>query len=404
MNQQEQAIQSDLAYRTERRLQEIDAATLTPLVRDALGRAALQVVDWEHQVLRGGVGLGGSVHRFTGTEREGDQVVPWSLILKVICDPAVHTGDAREIFGRTDPSAPFYWKREALAYRSGALQDLPGGLCAPRCFGAIEHPGEAVWLWLEEVADRFEGQWPLEHYRIVARHLGQLNGAYLAGRSLPTGPWVCQGLMRAYAEQAAPVFARLRESLDRPLIRRLLPGDRAAELLALWEGRETYLQVLERLPQTFCHMDAFRRNLFARRTPEGEDQTVAVDWSYVGCGAVGEELVPLVEASILFFEVDMSQARALYEIALEGYTEGLRDAGWHGDFRLVHLGYKAAANLRYGIAAFAEFLVTVLDENRELVRQTVGLSLEQVVDLSAAANAQLVPLREGIPELMTVLD
>jgi hypothetical protein len=343
------------------------------------------------------------VYRFTGTGRDGEQVVSWSLILKVRRAPA-YTQDARAVFDQTELSSPFYWKREPLAYDSGMLQDLPGGLCAPRCYRATEYPDEAVWLWLEEVTDRFEGQWPLEQYGVVARHLGQLNGAYLAGRPPPSDPWVCQGFLRTYVEQAAPVYTRLRESLDRPLIRRLLQGEDAAKLFKPWEAREIYLAVLDRLPHAFCHMDAFSRNLFARRTPEGENQTVAVDWSYVGCGAVGEELVPLVEASIMFGEVELTQARALYEIALEGYLEGLRDAGWRGDPRLVHLGYKAASNLRYGIGAYAEFLVQILEDDLAQSREVFGMTPEETVDYSVALMAQMRLLREGVRELMAILD
>ena len=32
-----------------------------------------------------------------------------------------------------------------------------------------------------------------------------------------------------------------------------------------------------------------------------------------------------------------------------GYLNGLRDAGWHGDARLVRLGYTAACALRWGV-------------------------------------------------------
>jgi hypothetical protein len=404
VSQRQQITRGSVPNPTERRLQEIDRSTLTPLVRDALNRDRIEVAGWERRVLHGGAGVGGSIYRFSGTAREGAAIVPWSLILKVICAPA-YTEGARAVFDRTELPSPFYWKREASAYRSGALGDLPGGLCAPRCFGVIEHAEEAFWLWFEEVEDRFGGQWPLEHYGVVARHLGQLNGAYLAGHPLPSGPWVGRHWLRKYTAQAAPVFARLRESLDHPLIRRLLPGDDATRLLELWEDRQVYLDILDRLPQVFCHMDAFRRNLFARRTPDGRDQTVAIDWAYTGQGAIGEELVPLVEASILFFGVEMTQAQALDEIALEGYLEGLRDAGWHGDPRLAQLGYRAASHVRYAIGALAEFLLNLLDEaeHPELER-TTGLSVEQLVDFVAAAFAQLALLREGTRELLAILD
>jgi hypothetical protein len=402
VNQPQQPTRDCIVDRTERRLQEIDRSTLTPLVRNALNRDRIEVVDWECKALHGGAGLGGSIHRFTGTGQEGDKIVPWSLILKIVC---ALTDDARGALGRSEPSSAYYWEREPLAYRSGALGDLPGGLCAPRCFQVIEHREEAFWLWFEEVEDRFGGKWPLEHYGVVARHLGQFNGAYLAGLPMPSGPWVNRHWLREYVEQAAPVYARLRGSLDHRLIRRLLPGDNAAKLLALWEERGVYLRALDRLPQTFCHMDAFRRNLFARRTPEGDDQTVAIDWSYAGQGAIGEELVPLVEASLIFAEVDLTQAQALSEIALAGYLEGLRDAGWCGDPRLVHLGYKAASNLRYALAAFAEFLIQVLDESQHWrAEQVFGVSMDQLVDRAVEMVAQLAPLREGARELLAILD
>jgi len=404
MNQQEQVTPDGIADRTERRLQEIDRTTLTPLVRDALGREAIEVIDWEHQMLHGGAGIGGSVHRFAGTGREDDEIVPWSLILKIVYAPG-YTDDARAALGRSEPSSAYYWKREPLAYRSGALQDLPGGLCAPRCFGVSEHPGEAFWLWFEEVADDLKGKWPLEHYAVVARHLGQFNGAYLVGMPMPSGPWVNRHWLREYVEQAAPVYARLRESLDHWLIRRLLPGDNATRVLALWESRQMYLDALDRLPQTFCHKDAFRRNLFARRTPDGSDQTVAIDWAYTGQGAIGEELVPLVEASLMFSEVAPTQGQILSEMVLEGYLDGLRDAGWHGDPRLVHLGYKAASNVRYALGAFAESLVYALDESQYArVEQLFGGSVEQLADGAAEMAAQIAPLREGVQELMAILD
>jgi hypothetical protein len=37
------------------------------------------------------------------------------------------------------------WDREALAFRSGLLDDLPAGLDAPCCFAIGERP-EAVWF------------------------------------------------------------------------------------------------------------------------------------------------------------------------------------------------------------------------------------------------------------------
>ena len=109
-------------------LQALDQATLTPLVRQALGSDSLVPLDW--QVAPHGGGAGQCVYRFAGSAQDQGQTVPWSLILKAVRAPE----------GEVDPSASSYWKREMLAYQSGLLADLPAGLAAPRCFGVVELP------------------------------------------------------------------------------------------------------------------------------------------------------------------------------------------------------------------------------------------------------------------------
>ena len=95
--------------------------------------------------------------------------MPWSLILKAIgANPDVDV----------PPTDYRYWKREPLAYESGLLDELPGGCFAPRCFGSVV-ADDGAWLWLEDVRDDLGPEWPFEHYGVVARHLGQLNGTYL---------------------------------------------------------------------------------------------------------------------------------------------------------------------------------------------------------------------------------
>jgi hypothetical protein len=57
--------------------------------------------------------------------------VPWSLILKV----------SQAALGSPDPTSTWYWKREALVYQSGFLEQLTGGLVAARCY-AVHEPTE----------------------------------------------------------------------------------------------------------------------------------------------------------------------------------------------------------------------------------------------------------------------
>ncbi|HSR35405.1 MAG TPA: hypothetical protein VLY63_32955, partial [Anaerolineae bacterium] len=370
-------------------------AKLTLLVQSALGSETVKVVNWDREQLHGGAGAGSAIYRFSGQGRDQGHTVPWSLVLKTL-HPQVPAGG---------PSAWNYYKREADAYQSGWLDDLPGGLAAPRCFDVIEHPDGSCWMWLEDVADEIGSHWPLEHYGLVARHVGQLNGAYLVDIPLPSWPWLSSGWLRQVIQNSASALPLLRDSLDHALIRRWMPGDAAQRYFCLWEERGVYLDALDRLSQTLCHFDIFRRNLFARRTAAGNYQTVAIDWAFSGRGALGEDLVPLVLGSVLFYEVGLDQAQALEEIAFESYLEGLRDAGWQGDPRQVRLGYAAAASLRYKFNDAGRWLALVLNEDlHPMVLQMWGMPIEKVIDHSAQLASIFDRLADEARELIEALE
>jgi hypothetical protein len=371
----------------------VDRATLTPLVQSALESETVTVTGWEWEQLHGGAGTGNAVHRVSGQGHDQGQEAPWSLILKTVY-PA---GD------NTHVSAWNYYRREPDAYESGWLEDLPGGLAAPRCFGVVENPDGACWIWMEDVRDEIGSLWPLEHYGVVAFHLGQFNGAYLVGRPLPSWPWLSSGWLRIYVALSGPAIPLIRSSLDHPLVRRTWPGDASARLFRLWEERDLYLDALDCLPQTLCHLDMFRRNLFARKTRDGEDRTVVIDWSYTGRGAIGQELVALVLAGIAFNEVGFSQAQALEEIAFDGYLEGLRHAGWRGDPRQVRLGY-TAGSLRYRFAELEKAISLILDESRHAWAERVfGRSIEESQDHWARVGNLVDSLTAEARELMDIL-
>jgi hypothetical protein len=374
-------------------LDAIDQATLTPLVQSALGSKTVEVVNWECEQLHGGIGLGTAIYRFSGEGHDRGQKVPWSLILKTLC-PAEDNANV---------SAWNYYKREADAYQSGLLDDLPGGLAAPRCFGVTEHPDGTCWIWLEDVAEEIGSHWPLEHFGVVARHAGQFNGAYLVERSLPSWPWLSSDWLRGYIALSAPAMPLIRNSLDHPLVRHWLPGDASDRLFRLWEERNLYLDALDRLPQTLCHLDLFCRNLFARKTVDGDDQTVVIDWAFAGRGAIGEELVPLVLASVAFNEVDFAQAQALEEIVFEGYLEGLHDAGWRGDPQHVRLGY-TAASLRLRLGELNRVIDMILDESQyPFAEQVFGRSMEEIEDHWAQADGLVDSLTDEARGLMHIL-
>lgn len=377
-------------------IQAINVAVLSPLVRRCLNQDDAKILHWQYRPITGGVELQSSLYRFTGDARVKGETLAWTLVLKIIQSPAEGNGD---------PLNFRYWRREALAYQSGVLNDLPGGITAPKCFATEEKPDGAFWIWMEDVKDEIGDPWPLQQYGVVARCLGRFNGAYLVGRPLPDRPWVTRHWLRKYLEHAAPAVDRLIHSMDHPLIRRCLPGISTDFIQQVWSERLDILNIIEHLPQTFCHQDAFRRNLFFRYTPDKQPEVVAVDWSYSGIAAVGEELAPLVHASLSFGAVPAEAAFRLEQIVLDGYVDGLREAGWQTDPDMIRFSYAATVYWRYVIGAFAgEMVPWMLEEHyHTAIEQALGKTMEQLADDTAASIGWVQYIYDQASRLKAVL-
>jgi hypothetical protein len=359
-------------------LQSIDRVTLMPLVRQALGSESVEITNWDieqiHGAAAGGYAGSSAIFRISGRGSDALESMEWSLILKALSPQP----------DRDQPSDYHYWRREVHAFESRLLDDLPGDLIAPQCFGIIEQDDGACWIWMEDVKEDIGPEWPLEHYGTVARHLGQFNGAYLTGRPIPCHDWLSRGWLRVYVASTAPDVAQLSDFQAHPLMSRAYPDDVAKGTLRLWQEHETLLDALDRLPQTFCHMDAFRRNLFAQHDADGCDRTVAVDWACTGTGAVGEELVPLIQAG-LGLEITMNRAEEFQAMIFDGYLRGLREAGWGGDERSVRFAYSVASAMRYPFIGVGVWLRMARDEdNRARWERVMGKPVEDLADLWGA--------------------
>lgn len=378
-------------------LRGIDRATMTPVVRRALRSDAAEVIDWRHEPLSyadvnpASAGL----YRFAGAAREQGVVRPWSMVLKI----------ARPPTERYDSSHFLYARREALMYQSGLLDTLADGLVAPRCYGTLEMPDGTVRLWLEEIADRYHSRWPLARYGTAARHLGRFSGAYLAGRPLPSSSWLTCGAasLRVWMTWVTSFtrsvdLMQRSQTWDHPLVRRAFPMGTADRLRRLWDEREFFLDVVTRLPPTLCHRDADCANLLAHRR-NGQDETVAIDWSFTGIGAVGGEIGVLVYGTLVRQAVAMADAVKLEDLVLDGYLAGLRDAGWQGDPLAVQCGYAAAAVLRGGLVAPGLRLVTLDDAGRAMEERRWGRPLEQIMEERAALTCFLLDRADKVRTL-----
>lgn len=344
----------------------LDEATLAHVVRQALGRNDADVTSWRSTSLHGGAG-GGALYRLTGHARAGREVLPWSVIYKIV----------RAAEDAVDPASLRYWAREPLAYRSGALAHLPGGLATPRCHGITETPDGAYRLWLEDVVEA-RSSWTLEDYGSVARQLGRFNAAYLMGTPLPTWPWLNRAFVRSWiaGTGVSGNVAAVRRFPDDPRVRRWYPDEMREHVLRLWDERETFLGALERLPRTLCHMDAFRRNLLVRSLPNGREEVVFLDWAFMGTGALGEELAALVAGSVNLLDADVADLAQLDRVAFQAYVAGVRDAGWTGDPRDIRYAYAAASAMRFALPP----VIDLLDEASDpWVERVMAHPMDEIV-------------------------
>jgi hypothetical protein len=359
----------------------IDRKMLTCVVREALRSETVEIADWRIHSLRSELGGGSSVNLISGVGRDHEQPIEWSVVLKIVSAPPLCVEGLSVESGR-GISDYNYWKREPLIYQSGLLREIAGGLTAARCFGVVEQSEDTAWIWLEAIADTIGTSWPLERYGIAARHLGQFNGTNLTEKAACSREWLSHDWLSAWLNRWTFMvdIIKAERIWEHHLVRHAFPVSVRDRLLVLWAERGALIGNLRRLPQSFCHRDANRSNLFARDEPNGLAQTVAVDWAFAGAGAIGEEIAQLVTSSLLRVKIGASDSVRLDEIVFGGYIEGLRDAGWRGDPRIARLGYATSAALRWGIPGLFGLVYVLVEGKHAEAERKFGLPIENLME------------------------
>ena len=334
------------------------------LARKASGDETFEALTWRSEPVQGGFGsaVGGTaLQRYHVRSTAGRRC---TLILKVLYPRPAETEDS-----------PYYWKREFEIYRSGILADMPrNSFLAPRVF-ALDERDDACWIWMEDIED-IKRDWTLADFADVAERLGRFNGVWLGQAMLPAAPWLSSSWHAAIVPALSDTFNQLDELLDHPLASVTLPRPAKAEIESIWRDRAIFINALLRLPQTFCHYDAFRRNILFR-----EDDAVLLDWALAGVGAIGEDLVSLVAVSLYYKGYTAAYAAKLDELVFASYIRGLRQAGWRGDEQLARIGYTCGMTLR-GLAGVKQDIDALTKDGAE----TELRQLHQEPDLKRIAG------------------
>jgi hypothetical protein len=344
----------------------VDEDTLTSVIRVAFETPRAEILSYISKSLSFETDCS-TVFRFSGEASQDGRAFPWSIILKTAMVPK---DPGKQQYWR-------YWKREGLFYRSRLARESDLGLAVPRCFKIVEYCGSAIWIWLEDIHETCGWKWPLKRFEVAARHLGQFNGSFLNQKSLMSYRFLARPYRPSFVEAVPKSVAGLQQFFGRSRLSSFFPEEKAADLIYLARKRDELVRRLQTFPQTFCHMDAHRGNLFARKTDSG-DTTVAIDWAHAGVAPLGADLDPLISLSYLFNETQWG-LEDLDEHIFRGYIQGLRDIGWKGDWRICRFGYVASTAVRFTSRALYYFETARNQKHAGEAERPHGISLPKMI-------------------------
>jgi hypothetical protein len=119
----------------------IDPSLLEISIARLLGEPILKISDWQIKPLGCGIEVNNRLFLVSGQARTASGEQPWWLVLKTVQrDPSTDS----------TPQAVRYWKREALFYQSGILDDRSSAVFPPRCF-QVTQQDELTLIWMEAV-------------------------------------------------------------------------------------------------------------------------------------------------------------------------------------------------------------------------------------------------------------
>jgi len=312
----------------QKRLNRIDKRLLTPIVNKSLGTSDFEVTRWETDILKSRMACDmGMVCRIEGVDNDSWQDQrEWSVILKVAGGINLEEETRREKL------------RETEFYRAGVAEGVPGGFRAPICSGVTEMPDDMPWIWLEDVKGEHGKKWSMERKDLAAYHLGQFQGAYLAGCPLPSDPVFDRKdeLFTDTTNCAENMMPGILENLTaNPLTRGTYGAQLGQRLKEMNQKSRGLLKLLERVPLTFCHRDFGPNNILSHKLPDGNEETVALDWDFCGTGQIGLETQSFISTFALYQDKTVEEVKELTRLTFENYICGLKDAGWKGDPGLI---------------------------------------------------------------------
>ncbi len=204
------------------------------------------------------------------------------------------------------------------------------------------------------------GYWPTSDEPVprLARFAYELGAgqARWAGR-VPPSAWLSRRWLAQYLAEGPSLSVDVQHAdRDHPRVAVWPPWVRQ-ELRRLWTGRNRLLAAAEATERTLCHLDVWPANLIDSR-----GGSVLLDWSFVGEGAVGEDISNLILDSFADGLMDATLLPEVVQTTTDSYLQGLRDGGWSGSQDRVRTAIAACGAAKYSWLAPAVLGRAVRDD------------------------------------------
>lgn len=402
------------------RLDQLKEAELAPVVRKVLGDDQAWPLSWNFEALDWKAVNPATAGLFTVTgtaQTSANRELPWIAVLKVVADIDL-TGSPLDNDYIHQPQDWNYWKREALAFRSGLLSGWPGPLVPVRCYHVEEMSEGQAWIWLQARDGAGpHASWTIQPPGSAAYDLGAL-GAQWQSRLLSVEhyPWLARrwlrGWVRSIRTYAVDHFIEHECGSGSPLESLLLKTTRQ-RIADLISDADDLLAAFESLPHTLAHQDPQLSNLFAATPDEFPAQTVAIDWGMVGIAPIGADLGLHIEENISSWSIDQRRAADHDRASTAAYLKGLGDFGWDGDTDSVKFARAVAAALNGGtwlaseVAALCPDIADRFDPDEAAwpakVAAKQGISTAAALERWAAGLGYLLDLADEARQLQSQL-
>lgn len=248
---------------------------------------------------------------------------------------------------------PESWKREYLMYKNKVFEKLPNCIRVPKCF-EIKIENNEVWLWLENLKDSTNKDISIDDYQVIAKSLGKYQAILNMEKYNASYPWMSSrywytitlidwgsiGLLWLDDEKY--------NENDRELNLNIIEN-----LYYIWNNRDEFLDIMNKLPQTVCHRDFHPANIFINKEDNKETFITLIDWDCVGVGILGEDIADLLGETLTYYDYDVDKANELMDMIYLNYIHGLRKANWRGDEEQVKLGYKLCFVLHWSFRVYS---------------------------------------------------